>query len=47
MIETNHPSLSIRRQCQLVGLNRATFYHQPTGETELNLALMRVIDAEY
>lgn len=47
MIETAHPTLSIRRQCDLVGLNRATFYHQPAGETALNLALMRVIDEEY
>jgi putative transposase len=47
MIETNQPFLSIRRQCDLVGLNRATFYHQPGGETALNLALMRVIDEEY
>ena len=47
MIETTHPTLSIRRQCDLIGLNRATFYHQPAGETPLNLALMRVIDQEY
>ena len=47
MIETTHPTLSIRRQCDLVCLNRATFYRQPTGETPLNLALMRVIDEEY
>jgi putative transposase len=47
MIETSQPFLSIRRQCDLVGLNRATFYHQPGGETALNLALMRVIDEEY
>lgn len=47
MIETSHPRLSIRRQCDLVGLNRATYYHQPASETELNLALMRVIDEEY
>ena len=47
MIETSQPLLSIRRQCDLVGLNRATFYHRPRGETALNLALMRVIDEEY
>lgn len=47
MIETSQPFLSIRRQCDLVGLNRATFYHQPGDETALNLALMRVIDEEY
>ncbi len=47
MIEANHPVLSVRRQCELVGLNRATFYHQPNGETPLNLRLMRLIDEAY
>ena len=47
MIETTQPTLSIRRQSELIGLNRATFYHQAAGETALNLALMRAIDEEY
>lgn len=47
MIETSHPNLGIRRQCDLIGLNRATFYHQPAGETALNLALMRLLDEQY
>jgi putative transposase len=47
MIETNHPSLSIRRQCELIGLSRATYYWQPAGESALNLQLMRLIDEEY
>lgn len=47
MIDTDHPTLSIRRQCELVGLNRATFYWQPAGESPLNLELMRLIDEEY
>ena len=47
MIETRHPVLSVRRQCGLLGLNRATFYHQPNGETPLNLRLMRLIDEAY
>jgi len=47
MIETKHPILSIRRQCELVGLNRATFYREPAGESALNLQLMRLIDEEY
>ena len=40
-------SLSIRRQCELVGLNRATFYYRPAQESDLNLALMRAIDQQY
>jgi putative transposase len=48
MIEVNHPALSIRRQCELIGLNRATFYSSPpAGESPLNLALMNLIDQEY
>jgi putative transposase len=47
MIESNHPTISIRRQCQLIGLNRATFYSEPVGETALNLELMRFIDEQY
>lgn len=47
MIETSDPELSIRRQCELVGLNRATFYAAPAGETAFNLHLMRLIDAQY
>jgi putative transposase len=47
MIEPGHPELSVRRQCELVGLNRATFYRQPSGETPLNLCLMRLIDEAY
>lgn len=47
MIEPNHPMLSIRRQCELVGLNRSTYYWQPAGESPLNLHLMRLIDQEY
>jgi len=47
MIDINHPTLSIRRQCELIGLNRSTFYRQPVGESPLNLALMGLIDKEY
>jgi len=47
MIDINHPGLSIRRQCQLIGLNRSTYYRQPAGTSPLNLALMQLIDKEY
>lgn len=47
MIDRHHPTLSLRRQCELLGLNRATFYREPASETALNLELMRLIDAEY
>ena len=47
MIEPKHPKLSIRRQCELVGLNRSTYYWQAANETAFNLALMKQIDQEY
>lgn len=47
MIETDHRRLSIRRQCELVGLSRASLYYQPAPESALNLVLMREIDEQY
>jgi putative transposase len=47
MIEPNHPELSIRRQCELLELNRSTFYYEPASESPLNLKLMRLIDEQY
>lgn len=47
MIERSHPELSIRRQCDLLGLNRATFYYAPAGESAENLHLMRLLDEQY
>ena len=47
MIEPHHPDLSIRRQCERLGLNRSTYYSAPAGESELNLRLMRLIDEQY
>jgi len=47
MIDTNHPTLSIRRQCELLDLNRSTYYWQTASESTLNLELMRLIDQEY
>jgi putative transposase len=47
LIEIDHPQLSISRQCELLGLNRSTWYYEPAVETEENLALMRVIDQQY
>lgn len=39
--------ISIRRQCELVGLNRSTWYYQAAPETEENLRVMRLIDEQY
>lgn len=47
MIEIEHPEISIRRQCELIGLNRSTYYWKPASETAINLELMKAIDKEY
>ncbi len=47
MIATDHPRLSIRRQCELVSISRASFYRQPAGESTENLELMRLIDEAF
>jgi putative transposase len=47
MIETDHPKLSIVRQCELVAISRSGFYHRPAGESTLNLELMRLIDGQF
>jgi len=47
MIERDHPALSIGAQCRLLSLSRSSYYHEPVGETEQNLGLMRVIDQQF
>jgi putative transposase len=47
LVEPGHPEISIRRQCDLLGVNRASWYYQPAGETAENLKLMRLIDEQY
>ena len=47
LIESGHPALSVRRQCELLGLCRSSLYYEPATETAENLRLMRRIDQEY
>jgi putative transposase len=37
----------VRRQCELLGLNRSTWYYEAVSESAANLALMRRIDEQY
>jgi len=39
--------LSVRRQCQRLGLCRSSLYYPPAAETAENLRLMRLLDEEY
>lgn len=38
-------SLSIRRQCDLLSVSRGSVYYESKGESEQNLAIMRLMDA--
>ena len=46
-VEAGREDLSIVRQCELLSLSRSSFYYQPVGESAENLALMRLIDAQF
>ena len=47
MIDIEEPVVRVRRQCELLGLKRSSFYYQATPEPALNLHLMRLIDKQF
>jgi putative transposase len=47
LVDRDHPELSVRRQCELLGVNRSGLYYEPLGESEENLRFMRLIDEQY
>ena len=47
MIEIHHPEISVRRQCELIGLNRSTWNYVAKPVDAYTLLLMRLIDEEY
>lgn len=47
LIEPGVAGVSIRRQCELLGLDRSSYYYQAAEETPENLDLMRRIDGLY
>jgi putative transposase len=46
-VEPEHPELSVARQCELLGLCRASYYYRPAGESAENLELLRLLDEQY
>lgn len=46
-MEPEQARLSLRRQCELLGINRASLYYRAVGEGAENLELMRRIDEQY
>ena len=47
MIEPNLKGLSVGKQCALLSISRKSFYYEPKGESEMNLALMLEIDKKF
>lgn len=48
-VETEHPILSVRRQTDLLGLNRSVIYYKPRPQafTDGQLGLLRLVDEIY
>lgn len=47
LVEVDHPGLSLRQQCELLGLNRSSFYYKPAAVDLETLILMNLIDEAY
>jgi len=46
LIEDNK-EISLKKQCELLSLNRSSYYYEPVQESGLNLKLMKLIDEIY
>lgn len=46
-MERDDAEISVRRQCELLGISRSGLYYRPVGESEQNLRLMRLLDEQY
>ena len=44
LIDAEHAQLSVRRQCELPGLNRSSFYAEPASASADDLAMMERLD---
>ncbi|MFQ5854004.1 MAG: IS3 family transposase [Candidatus Binatia bacterium] len=47
MVDRRHPSLSVVRQCRVLGISRSSLYYQPVGISGEGLELMKLIDKQY
>jgi putative transposase len=47
LVEVDNSQISLRRQCQLLGLHRSGLYYQPSAESAENLQLMNLLDEQY
>jgi putative transposase len=47
LVDWDDAEISVRRQCELLGVNRSSLYYEPMGESSENLRLMRLLDEQY
>lgn len=47
MVDASQASISVQRQCELLGLARSSYYYEAAAESAENLELMRRIDEMY
>ena len=48
MIDISYsPKLSLRSQCDLLNINRSSYYYKPATASEIDLKIMRRIDEIY
>ena len=47
MVEPDESQLSVRRQCDLLGLTRSVVYYRSQRDSSDDLALMRLLDEQY
>jgi putative transposase len=47
LLDRRHPEISVRRQCESLGIHRSGLYYEPVGESKENLLLMRLLDEQY
>jgi putative transposase len=47
MVDRQHLSLSVVRQCKLLYISRSGLYYQPAGISEEDMTLMKLIDRQY
>lgn len=47
LIDPRHGTLSVERQCELLGLTRSLWYYEPVAESAEDLRLMRLLDEQY
>lgn len=46
-MDANHKQISVRRQCELLGLSRSCYYYRRASVSNEDLHVMRLIDEQY